>query len=71
MAMNIRHLYSPYAEIIYYPDSDDARALHETIIASMDDIQERVCEVLIKHNFSGADVCLAKTGEVLMTIERT
>ena len=71
MAINIQHTYTTYVEIIYYPNNDDACGLHETTVGSMDDIQEHVCEILIKHNFAGADVCSTETGEVLMVIERT
>lgn len=71
MAINIRHTYNTYVEIIYYPNGDGACGLHESTCGNMDDIQEHVCEVLVKHNFTGADVCSAETGEVLMIVERT
>jgi len=71
MSINIHHTYSAHVEIIYYPNSDDACGLHETTVGEMDDIQEHVCEILVKHNFAGADVCSAETGEVLMIVERT
>lgn len=71
MAINIRHTYNTYVEIIYYLNGDGACGLHESTCGIMDDIQEHVCEVLVKHNFAGADVCSAETGEVLMVVERT
>ena len=69
--ITIRHTYNTRVEIIYYPHRDDAHGLHETTVGSMDDLAEHVCEIVIKHNFVGADVCSTETGEVLMTIERT
>ena len=71
MAINIRHTYNTYVEIIYYSNDDDAHGLHETTVGEMDDISEHVCAILIKHNFASADVCSAETGEVLMVIKRT
>lgn len=70
MAINIHHVYTTHVEIIYYPNAEDSRGLHESTVANMDEIAEHVCEVLIKHNFIYADVCSAETGEILMTIER-
>ena len=69
MAINIRHTYNAHVEICYY--SDDGYTLRCNDCGEMDNIAERVCEVLVKHNFSHADVCSAETGEVLMIIERT
>ena len=68
MAINIRHTYSTHVKVIFYPDSHH---LWYKDSGTMDEIAERVCEVMVKHNFSYADVCSAKTGEVLMAIERT
>lgn len=69
MAINIKHTYTTYVDIHYY--SKDGYTLHCRDCGDMDSIAERVCEVLIKHNFSYSDVCSADTGEVLMTIERS
>ena len=71
MAIYIEHTYSAHVEIIYYPHADDTCGLHETTCGSMDEIAEHCCEILVKHNFAGADVCSSETGEVLMTITRT
>jgi hypothetical protein len=71
MAINIRHTYSTHVEIIFYPYDDSDCSLHENTCGNMDDIAEHCCEILVKHNFAGADVCSAETGEVLMVIERT
>lgn len=68
--ITIRHTHNAYVEIIYYSHKDDGRGMYETTVGNMDDLAEHVCDVLVKHNFVGADVCSAETGEVLMTIER-
>jgi hypothetical protein len=69
MAIKIHHTYSTNVEIHYY--TDGGYTLRCRDCGQMDDIAEQVCEVLIKHNFSYADVCSVETGEVLMVIERT
>lgn len=69
MAINIQHTYSTRVDIYYY--SEDGHALHGCDCDSMDNIAERVCEVLIKHNFSYAEVHSAETGDDLMTIKRS
>lgn len=69
MAINIKHTYTTYVDIHYY--AKDGYTLNCRDCGDMDSIAERVCEVLIKHNFSYSDVCSADTGEVLMTIERS
>lgn len=68
MAINIRHTYCAHVEVIFYPDSHH---LWYKDVGTMDEIAERVCEVMVKHNFACADICSAETGEVLMIIERT
>lgn len=68
MAINIKHTYTTNVEIRYYGD-DGYLYCHDG--GDMDSIAERICEFLIKHNFSYADVCSADTGEVLMKIERS
>lgn len=69
MAINIRHTYNAHVDITFY--AEDGATLRRYDCGQMDDIAEQVCEVLVKHNFSYADVCSAETGEVLMIIERT
>ena len=69
MAIDIRHIYSTHVEITFY--SADGITLRCRDCGQMDDIAERVCEVLVKHNFSYADICSAETGELLMVVERT
>lgn len=69
MAITIKHTYSTNVEIHYY--ADNGYTLRCRDCGQMDDIAEQVCEVLIKHNFSYADICSIETGEVLMVIERT
>ena len=70
MAINIRHTYTAHVTVVFY-DDDAGTSLRCDDCGSMDDIAERICDVLIKHNFSYADVCSDETGEVLMIIERT
>jgi hypothetical protein len=69
MAINIRHTHSAHVSVVFY--GDDGISLRYDDCGQMDDIAEQVCEVLVKHNFSYADVCSDETGEVLMVIERT
>ena len=70
MAINIQHTYSTNVRIYYY-DDEEGYILNANDCGSMDAISERVCEVLIKHNFSRADVCSAETLEALIIIERS
>lgn len=69
MAINIQHTYTTRVDIHYYGENGYTLQGHD--LGDMDSIAERVCEVLIKHNFSHADVCSTKTGEVLMSLERS
>lgn len=69
MAINIRHTYSTHVEVCYY--SDDGYTLRCRDCGEMDAIAEQICEILVKHNFSYADVCSATTGELLMVVSRT
>ena len=69
MAINIQRLYTTEVDIHYY--SENGYALCRRDYGDMDSIAERVCEVLVKHNFSFSDVCSTDTGEVLMRIERS
>lgn len=71
MAITIEHTYSTSVEIIYYSCENDTLGLHEKTVGTMDDVSEHICEILVKHNFVGADVCSAETGEVLMIITRS
>ena len=70
MAINIRHTYSSHVAVSFYSESDDFSLRYDDC-SSMDDIAERICDVLVKHNFDYADVCSSETGELLMVIERT
>lgn len=69
MAINIRHTYSSHVEIYFY--SEDGYNLHCEDCGDMDNIAERICEILVKHGFSYADVYSSLTGEVLMVVSRT
>lgn len=75
MAINIHHTYTTDVDILYYVSDYDVGKvpyhLDVRMVGTMDDIAERVCINLVKHNFVSADVCSAETGEVLMVIERT
>lgn len=68
MAINIRHTYTTHVDVYY---DNTTVNLHEHLCDNMDDIAEHVCEVLIRHNFTTADVCDSETGEVIMIVERT
>lgn len=70
MAINIQHTYSTHVTVAFYSENDGL-SLRYNDCGSMDDIAERICEVLIKHNFDYADVCSSETGELLMVIRRT
>ena len=69
MAINIHHTYNTDVNITFY--ADNGVRMHTNDCGMMDDIAVQVCEVLVKHNFTHADICSAETGEVLMIIERT
>ena len=69
MAIHVRHTYCTHVEIIF--QSADGVGLHEATVGDMDEILEHVCDVLVHHGFSHADVCSAETGEILMEVERT
>ena len=68
MAINIKHTHTTRVEIYYH--GEDGYIFRSCDNGSMDAISERVCEVLIKHNFSCAEVCSAETLDALMIIER-
>lgn len=69
MAISIKHTYSTTVEIYYY-DDENGFTCRSRDNGNLDAISERVCEALIKHNFSRAEVCSAETLEALMIIER-
>lgn len=69
MAINIQHTYNATVEIYYYGE-DGFKCINRDK-GSIDTISERVCKALIKYNFSRAEVCSAKTLELLMVIERS
>lgn len=69
MAISVQHLYNESVTVIFY--SEEGLELRYDDTGVMDDIAEQACNVLVKHNFVSADVCNAKTGELLMLIERT
>ena len=69
MAIHVQHTYSTHVEIIY--QSADGAGLREATCGTMDDILEHVCDVLVHHHFTNADVCSAETGEVIMIVTRT
>ena len=65
----VQHLYNESVTVIFY--SEEGLELRYDDTGVMDDIAEQACNVLVKHNFVSADVCNAKTGELLMLIERS
>ena len=70
MAINIHYVYSTNVEISFL-DRAHNYALKEQTCGSMDEITEHICEVLVKHDFTYADVIDATSGELLLVIERT
>lgn len=70
MAINIRHVFCTHVDI-YYTSSRNETRLHEHMCNDMDEIAEHVCDILINHNFTNADVYDSSTGEILMIVERT
>ena len=66
--ITIEHTYCTHVEIDYRSNDD---YMGEAMCADMDTIAEHVCEMLVAHNFTTADVCDANTGEVLMIITRS
>ena len=70
MAINIQHTYSAHVEISFL-DRAHNYALKEQTCGSMDEIAEHVCEVLVKHDFTSADVVDSTTGELLLIVERS
>lgn len=70
MAITIQHTYTAHVEISFL-DCENNYAMKEQTCGSMDEIAEHVCEVLVKHDFTYADVIDATTGELLLVAERT
>ena len=69
MAINTYYIYTTHVTCRFF--TTDGEILHCDDCGTLDDIHERVCEILVKHNFTDADVCSAETGEVLMVVQRT
>ncbi len=70
--ITIEHRYCTPVEILYRPSTTDGSyGLYEYTTGNMDEIAEHICEVLVKHNLSAADVCSEETGEILMVIKRS
>lgn len=63
--ITIQHTYSSSTTIIF--DND----FRVPLVGTMDEIAERACDKLVKHNFSKADVIENKTGKILMMIRRS
>lgn len=68
--ITIKHCYCTTVEILYH-NRKDTYYLIENKTDTMDNIAEHVCEVIVNHDFSRADVCSSETGEILLTIERS
>ena len=66
----IEHTYTTVTNILYYSEHAIDKGLEETMIGNMDDIAGHVCEILVRHNFSKADVIDVYTGEIIMIITR-
>ena len=70
MAINIHHVYSAKVEISFL-DRAHNYVLKEQTFGCMDAIAEHICEVLVKHDLTYANVIDATTGEFLLVVERT
>lgn len=69
MAINIQHTYSTHADIYY--DRKETHHLSEYLVGTIDELTEHACEMIVKHNFSTAEICSYETGEILAIVERT
>ena len=67
MAINIHYTYSTYVDVKYNPDP----GFREFLYGTMDELTEHACEIIVKNNLTYAKISNAKTGETLITIERT
>lgn len=67
--MNTYYIF--YAEVTCNFYSKEGYCLRCEDCGKLDDIHERMLEILIKHNFNSADACSRETGEVIMVITRT
>lgn len=70
MAITVEYVYTMNVRI-YYTSDYSGEPLIETRCGSLADIQERCTDILVKHNFTCADVANAETGECVMTVTRT
>lgn len=70
MAINIQHIHTAHFTVHCY-NTDETHMMQYYDYGTIDDVVERVCTNLIKHNFDWADICSQTTGEVFTTIERT
>ena len=69
MALNTFYIYTTHVTCNFY--TRHGETLHYDDCGTLDEIHERMCEVLVKHNFDDADACSVETGEVLMVVQRT
>lgn len=65
MAIHVQHTYSTHVEVTF-----DNRFRYAAC-GSMDEILEAVCDALVHHDFTNADVNDIETGELLMVVNRT
>ena len=68
MTINIQYPYTTAVKIYFY--GEDGFRCSSDDNGRLDAISEQVRDILINHNFSRAEVCSAKTLEVLIIIER-
>ena len=69
MAINIQHTYSTHVTMTFY--SKENFSLRCDDVGTMDELAERMCEILVKHDFVYADASDRNTGEVVLIVERT
>lgn len=70
MALNTFYIYNTNVTCHFYIH-DGSYGLECNDSGTLDDIHERMCKILVKHNFDYAAACSSETGEVLMVVERT
>lgn len=68
--ITIKRVYCTSTQIEYTDKTKEVKMI-EYYTESMDNIAEHVCDMLVKHNFYGADVLDRNTGEMLIIIDRT
>ena len=69
MAINIQHNYTTHFVVDFYTNGE-THLMRYYDYGTIDDVSERVCTLMNKHNFDRADI-YSETGEIFTIIERT